>query len=149
VHQAQEILESSPDPTRSDLFYHLTTLPHSSAPVYALSFLPALPAALSPKSPAVIGWLPASAEAEGEAGLNDFAENGAFAVRSDERKLTVRIANFRRALHDSVSTTLDEGADEVWVNGALQTGEGWMHINGTHARSHPVQACHADMSGVP
>jgi hypothetical protein len=85
VHQARDLLESAPDPTRSDLFYHLTTLPHSSAPVYALSFLPALPATLSPNSPAVIGWLPASAEAEGEAGLNDFAENGASTARSDER----------------------------------------------------------------
>jgi hypothetical protein len=129
----QAYLESSPDPSRPDLFYHLTTLPHSPDPVYALSFLPTLPASIRPNSAAVIGWLPAAAEAEGESGLNDFAENCTSGVLVLEVTTDVNTcaANFRAALHDAVGASLDEGTDEIWMNGALQTGAGWMHINGT------------------
>ena len=65
------------DPSRPDLFYHLldppTPLPDPNLPAYALSFLEKLPS--TPHSPSVIGWLPAVAGAEGDAGLNDFREN--------------------------------------------------------------------------
>ena len=68
-----------PDPDRPDLFYHLVDPPSAlsrSHPVFALSFLSdPLPTS---DSCAVIGWLPAAAEAEAqEAGLNDFRENSA------------------------------------------------------------------------
>ena len=72
--------ESFPDPDRPDLFYHLFLPPtelSESTPVFALSFLPDAP--VSVVSRTVVGWLPASAAAEGEgedgAGLNDFREN--------------------------------------------------------------------------
>jgi hypothetical protein len=79
------LLDATPDPSRPDLFYHLTTAP-SGAPRYALSFLPRLSAALAPDAPAVLGWLPAAAPGadggDGDAGLNDFVENRACAGRA-------------------------------------------------------------------
>jgi hypothetical protein len=126
-----EYLESSADPTRPDLFYHFTSLPNASnTPVYALSFLPALPVTLAPDSPAVIGWLPASAEAEGEAGLNDFKENRAYSFRTASHWLMKTVAQFRDALHKAVQTCLENESDEILKNAAISTGEGWMHING-------------------
>ncbi|KAI0752739.1 hypothetical protein C8Q80DRAFT_472435 [Daedaleopsis nitida] len=105
--------ESFPDPDRPDLFYHLYTPPtalSSTTPVFALSFLATPPPSLLSSS--VVGWLPASGEGEG-AGLNDFVEN--------ER--------FREVLHEAIQSALHDGADEVQRNGAIQTGEGWMHIH--------------------
>lgn len=70
-------IESFPDPERPDLFYHLFHPPVSSSiPVFALSFLPEPPKSV--ESCTVIGWLPANAgeQEEGDAGLNDFVENG-------------------------------------------------------------------------
>jgi len=65
------------EPSRSDLFYHVISPPtpiSPSLPAFGLSFLSTPPP--SAVSCAVIGWLPAVAEGEGqEAGLNDFKEN--------------------------------------------------------------------------
>ncbi|KAH7882954.1 hypothetical protein F5I97DRAFT_2066612 [Phlebopus sp. FC_14] len=109
-----------PDPSRPDLFYHLTSLPHpsdssQSTPVYALSFLQSPPP--SDRSPTIIGWLPAVVVGEHkdvDAGLNDFVEN----------------PRFRCLLHKAIKEALHEGADDVWKNGALQLQRGWMHIHG-------------------
>jgi hypothetical protein len=77
------------DPERPDLYYHLVGPPtpaSASQPAFALSFLPTLPEPAD--SSAIIGWLPAaleqnSGQGQGEAGLNDFVENGDhFVVRS-------------------------------------------------------------------
>ncbi|KAI0672292.1 hypothetical protein C8Q78DRAFT_740552 [Trametes maxima] len=106
-------VQSFPDPDRPDLFYHLFPAPtsiSSSAPVFAISFLSEAPPSVL--SSAVVGWLPASGQGE-EAGLNDFVEN--------ER--------FRAVLHDAIQSALRDGLDEVQKNGAIQTGEGWMHIH--------------------
>ena len=70
------------DPERPDLYYHLVGPPtpvSRSQPAFALSFLPTLPEPAD--SSAIIGWLPAvveqnSGQSQGEAGLNDFVENG-------------------------------------------------------------------------
>lgn len=81
-------VESFPDPDRPDLFYHLFHSPtpiSSSTPVYALSFLQQPPKTVQSRT--VIGWLPASANVEGEgedgAGLNDFRENRASLLHVD------------------------------------------------------------------
>ncbi|KAI0649914.1 hypothetical protein C8Q79DRAFT_901051 [Trametes meyenii] len=106
-------VQSFPDPDRPDLFYHLFPAPtsiSSSAPVFAISFLPEAPPSVL--SSAVVGWLPASGQGE-EAGLNDFVEN--------ER--------FREVLHNAIQSALRDGLDEVQKNGAIQMGEGWMHIH--------------------
>ncbi|KAL1717600.1 hypothetical protein EV715DRAFT_202881 [Schizophyllum commune] len=103
------------DPSRPDLFYHLleppTPLPDPNLPAYALSFLEKLPS--TPHSAAVIGWLPAVAGAEGDAGLNDFREN----------------PHFRSLLHRAIREGLEQDVDEVQRNGALQLQAGWMHIH--------------------
>ncbi|KAL1760779.1 hypothetical protein FB107DRAFT_202479 [Schizophyllum commune] len=103
------------DPSRLDLFYHLldppTPLPDPNLPAYALSFLEKLPS--TPHSAAVIGWLPAVAGAEGDAGLNDFREN----------------PHFRNLLHRAIREGLEQDVDEVQRNGALQLQAGWMHIH--------------------
>ena len=69
---------SFPDPDRPDLFYHLFDPPtplSNNLPVFALSFLPAMPTSVD--SCAVIGWLPAASPGQEEsAGLNDFMPNG-------------------------------------------------------------------------
>ncbi len=66
------------DPERSDLYYHLVDPPtavSASQPAFALSFLSMRPKTAD--SSAIIGWLPAvSGQGQGEAGLNDFKENG-------------------------------------------------------------------------
>ncbi|KAL1728349.1 hypothetical protein EV714DRAFT_215426 [Schizophyllum commune] len=104
------------DPSRPDLFYHLldppTPLPDPNLPAYALSFLEKLPS--TPHSASVIGWLPAVAGAEGDAGLNDFREN----------------PHFRNLLHRAIREGLEQDVDEVQRNGALQLHAGWMHIHG-------------------
>lgn len=70
-------VEPTMEPSRSDLFYHVVSPPtpiSSSLPAFGLSFLSTPPP--TAESCAVIGWLPAVSEGEGqEAGLNDFKEN--------------------------------------------------------------------------
>ncbi|KAJ7625050.1 hypothetical protein DFH06DRAFT_1444804 [Mycena polygramma] len=106
--------ESFTDPTRPDLHYHLVDPPtplSSQLPAFALSFLPAP----SSNSSTVIGWLPAATTSnEDDAGLNDFREN----------------PEFRGVLHQAIQDGLREKVDEVQINGALQLGNGWMHIHG-------------------
>ncbi|KAG1737494.1 uncharacterized protein EDB91DRAFT_1140164 [Suillus paluster] len=100
------------DPSRPDLFYHVVSLPMSPS-VYALSFLTQPPP--TPDSCSVIGWLPAETTSEGgaEAGLNDFVEN----------------PKFRAIMHEAIQTALREQEDAIWINGALQLQQGWMHIH--------------------
>ncbi|KAJ6511284.1 hypothetical protein C8R47DRAFT_964128 [Mycena vitilis] len=105
--------ESFTDPARPDLHYHLVDPPtplSSQLPAFALSFLPAP----SSNSSTVIGWLPAATtSSEDDAGLNDFKEN----------------SEFRDVLHQAIQDGLREKVDEVQINGALQLGNGWMHIH--------------------
>ncbi|KAH9947809.1 hypothetical protein B0H21DRAFT_691362 [Amylocystis lapponica] len=107
---------SFPDPDRPDLFYHLFEPPtplSSSVPVFALSFIAQRPS--SANSSAVIGWLPASAPGDADdAGLNDFVEN----------------ETFRHVLHEAIRSALRDNADDIQMNAALQTQQGWMHIHG-------------------
>ncbi|KAH9934145.1 uncharacterized protein B0H18DRAFT_1114891 [Fomitopsis serialis] len=107
---------SFPDPERPDLFYHLFEPPSDvshTAPVFALSFLSTPPPSV--RSCTVIGWLPASTPRgkEEDAGLNDFVEN----------------APFRDVLHEAIQGALQDGADDIQKNGAIQTQVGWMHIH--------------------
>lgn len=62
-----------------------------------------------------MGWLPAetAGEADAEAGLNDFVDN----------------PKFRAILHEAIQTGLREKVDDIWINGALQLQQGWMHIH--------------------
>jgi len=113
---ASELPSSSfSDPDRPELFYHLFDPPtpvSSSAPVFALSFLPSPPDSV--ESSTVIGWLPASAPGDAdEAGLNDFVEN----------------PKFREVLHEAIRSGLEDGVDDIQINGAVQTQQGWMHIH--------------------
>lgn len=66
------------DPQRPSLYYHYLSAPNplsDSFPAYAVSFLDRPPE--NPYSPAVLGWLVAvSTEAEQEAVIGDFKENG-------------------------------------------------------------------------
>ncbi|KAH8102220.1 hypothetical protein BXZ70DRAFT_60781 [Cristinia sonorae] len=112
-HETQRT-ESFPDPDRPDLFYHLFHPPtalSSSAPVYALSFLQDAPRNVTSKT--ILGWLPAAGQGADGAGLNDFKENPAFRV----------------LLHEALQSALKDNVDEVQRNGAIQTQQGWMHIN--------------------
>ncbi|KAI0251847.1 hypothetical protein BJV78DRAFT_1125541 [Lactifluus subvellereus] len=103
------------DPSRKGLFYHLVPPPtplSNTHPVFALSLLPD-PPPLS-KSCTVLGWLPAETPGDDhEAGLNDFVEN----------------ARFLPLLHEAISNGLAEAVDDIQAAGALQLGEGWMHIH--------------------
>jgi len=105
------------DPSRQDLFYHLISPPtplSTSRPAFAISFLESPPS--SSESSTILGWLPAEAEGqEQEAGLNDFKEN----------------SKFRTLLHAAISSGLAEGIDDIQINGAMQTQQGWMHIHDT------------------
>ncbi|KZT04959.1 uncharacterized protein LAESUDRAFT_813833 [Laetiporus sulphureus 93-53] len=102
-------------PDRPDLFYHLFEPPtpvSSTVPVFALSFLPTAPPSV--QSATVIGWLPASAPGDSdEAGLNDFVDN----------------PRFRELLHETIQSGLRDGIDDIQINGAIQTQQGWMHIH--------------------
>ncbi|KAG2347114.1 hypothetical protein BDR05DRAFT_1057145 [Suillus weaverae] len=100
------------DPSRPDLFYHPVSLPTIGS-VYAVSFLTQPPP--TPDSCSVMGWLPAetAGEADAEAGLNDFVDN----------------PKFRAILHEAIQTGLREKVDDIWINGALQLQQGWMHIH--------------------
>ncbi|KAJ7164923.1 hypothetical protein C8R46DRAFT_900803 [Mycena filopes] len=108
--------ESFTDPGRPDLHYHLVHPPtplSSELPAFALSFL-STPS--SSNSSTVIGWLPAatSTSTNDEAGLNDFKEN----------------PKFRVLLHEAIQNGLREKVDDIQINGAVQLGNGWMHIHG-------------------
>lgn len=129
------------DPARSDLFYHLVPPPNplsSVRPAFAVSFLESPPP--SSKSSTVLGWLPAEAPGkEDEAGLNDFEENSAFLLTYPCTFLTYCAlpvglthfaGGFRELLHRAISSGLSEGVDDIQIAGAMQTGQGWMHING-------------------
>ena len=128
-----------PDPSRPDLFYHLLPLPlepdpSQSIPVYALSFLPAPPP--SPRSATVLGWLPAVTDTATEdvgAGLNDFVENRAYMTPMYINNVSYQHASsarFRPLLHQALQQALREGADDIWINSAIQLQQGWMHIHG-------------------
>ncbi|KAF8579075.1 hypothetical protein K439DRAFT_1654640 [Ramaria rubella] len=103
------------DPSRPSLFYHFLPAPNPLStlfPAYAVSLLDR--PTKDPESPAVMGWLPASANEGGlEAGLGDFKEN----------------SKFLDVLHQVVHMAIEDGIDERLKNEALQLGEGWMHIN--------------------
>ncbi|KAI0050281.1 hypothetical protein FA95DRAFT_1555789 [Auriscalpium vulgare] len=103
------------DPSRSELFYHLVPPPtplSRTHPVFAVSLLPHAPP--RPDSSTVLGWLPAETPGnEDQAGLNDFKENPAF----------------RPLLDRAIASALVDGVDEIQINGAIQIGDGWMHIH--------------------
>ncbi|KAF7440032.1 hypothetical protein PC9H_000373 [Pleurotus ostreatus] len=117
--QRTRLLSSAPstskifsDPDRSDLFYHLIQPPNpvsSSNPVYAVSFISTELSLLDSK--AVMGWVPAGIE--GEVSLIGFQEN----------------ASFKEILHEAIRKGLQEGVDDIQINGALQTHSGWMHVH--------------------
>ncbi|KAJ6591057.1 hypothetical protein DFH09DRAFT_1138443 [Mycena vulgaris] len=102
------------DLTRPDLHYHLVDPPtplSSSLPAFALSFLSSPPSA---SSSTVLGWLPAATTGNDDAaGLNDFKEN----------------PKFRILLHEAIQDGLKEEVDDIQINGAVQLGDGWMHIH--------------------
>ena len=33
-------------------------------------------------------------------------------------------------MHDAIQKGLQDQVDDIWINGALQLQEGWMHIHG-------------------
>ncbi|KAJ7216631.1 hypothetical protein GGX14DRAFT_442246 [Mycena pura] len=107
--------KSFTDPTRADLHYHFFDPPSPSSsdlPAFALSFLSSPP---SSNSSTIIGWLAAATATRGggEAGLNDFKEN----------------PGFRTLLHEAIQEGLRQQVDDIQINGALQLGNGWMHIH--------------------
>ncbi|KAI0289958.1 hypothetical protein BC826DRAFT_1029189 [Russula brevipes] len=103
------------DPSRSGLFYHLVSPPtplSDTHPVFAISLLPDPPP--SSESSTVLGWLPAETPGDDrDAGLNDFVEN----------------PRFLPLLHEAISEGLAEAVDDIQTAGAMQLGEGWMHIH--------------------
>ncbi|KAI9438187.1 hypothetical protein H4582DRAFT_1953449 [Lactarius indigo] len=103
------------DPSRKGLFYHLVPPPtplSNTRPVFAVSLLADPPP--SSESSIVLGWLPAETPGDDhEAGLNDFVQN----------------PRFLPLLHEAISSGLAEVADNIQAAGALQLGEGWMHIH--------------------
>lgn len=121
------------DPSRPDIFYHPVSLPMIGS-VYAVSFLAQPPP--TPDSCSVMGWLPAetAGEADAEAGLNDFVENRTSLTINDSARftspLTVYTAKFRAIMHEAIQTGLREKVDDIWINGALQLQQGWMHVHG-------------------
>lgn len=117
------------DPERPDLYYHLFDVSQSS-PVFALSFLPDAPTKLD--SSAIIGWLPAETRSQSEqAGLNDFKENRTSPLQALTTVLTICPAKFLEVLHEAVQSGLRDGVDDIQINGAIQTQQGWMHIHGS------------------
>ncbi|KAN0139300.1 hypothetical protein V8E53_002801 [Lactarius tabidus] len=103
------------DPSRKGLFYHLVSPPtplSDTRPVFAVSLL-ADPPPFS-ESSTVLGWLPAETPGgDHEAGLNDFVQN----------------SRFLPLLHEAISSGLAEAVDDIQASGALQLGDGWMHIH--------------------
>lgn len=105
--------------------------------MFALSFLEKAPSTLD--SCAVIGWLPAQTPGgEGEAGLNDFKENGTWDlfcfIASKLTSSDNYIENFIEVLHNAIESGLRDGVDEIQINSAIQTQQGWMHIHGMFTR---------------
>ncbi|KAI9513407.1 hypothetical protein F5148DRAFT_1296873 [Russula earlei] len=100
---------------RAPLFYHLVPPPtplSDTRPVFAVSLLSDPPR--SSASSTVLGWLPAETPGDDrDAGLNDFVAN----------------PRFLPLLHEAISEGLAEGVDDVQAAGALQLGNGWMHIH--------------------
>lgn len=43
------------------------------------------------------------------------------------------LANFIETLHEAILSGLRDGVDEIQINGAIQTQQGWMHIHGTRS----------------
>ncbi|KAG1752147.1 hypothetical protein EDB19DRAFT_1628122 [Suillus lakei] len=43
--------------------------------------------------------------------------------------LTIYTAKFRVIMHEAIQTGLRERVDDIWMNGALQLQQGWMHIH--------------------
>ena len=37
---------------------------------------------------------------------------------------------FRDLLHETIQEGLRDGVDDIQINGAIQTQQGWMHIHG-------------------
>jgi len=103
-------------PSRPDLFYHLLDPPTPISldePAYAMSFLEELDD-LAAKSAAgsVLGWIPARKAETGMTGWEEFGENPAFMP----------------ILHETIYAAIRDCIDPVWVNGAINIGDGWMHI---------------------
>ncbi|KAI0057271.1 hypothetical protein BV25DRAFT_1909551 [Artomyces pyxidatus] len=114
LHDQQTVFK---DPSHEGLFYHLVPPPtplSETHPVFAVSLLETPPTHST--SSTILGWLPAETPGEEDtAGLNDFREN----------------PRFRPLLHEAISSALADGADDIQINGAIQTGNGWMHIHDT------------------
>ncbi|KAH9048893.1 hypothetical protein EDB84DRAFT_1434011 [Lactarius hengduanensis] len=113
-HQSSRVTTFE-DPSRKGLFYHLVPPPtplSDTRPVFALSLLANPPP--SSESSTVLGWLPAETPGDDrEAGLNDFVQNPRFML----------------LLHEAMASGLEEAVDDIQVSGALQLGDGWMHIH--------------------
>ena len=43
---------------------------------------------------------------------------------------TCPIAKFLEVLHEAIQSGLRDGVDDIQINGAIQTQQGWMHIHG-------------------
>jgi len=103
------------DPARKGLFYHLVPPPtplSNTRPAFAVSLLAHPPP--SAESSTILGWLPAETPGKDrDAGLNDFVPN----------------PRFLPLLHEAISEGLAEAVDDIQVAGALQLGNGWMHIH--------------------
>ncbi len=135
------------DPSRKGLFYHLVPPPtplSGTRPVFAVSLL-ADPPPFS-ESSTVLGWLPAETPGDDhEAGLNDFVQNRACAAsvclsvvsRTYCNPPPCLPARFLPLLHEAISSGLAEAVDDIQASGALQLGEGWMHIHGKRQTLRP------------
>ncbi|TEB26818.1 hypothetical protein FA13DRAFT_1765458 [Coprinellus micaceus] len=107
---------------RPELFYHLIQPPTPLSPVSSVLAVSFLSQPLhNAESSAILGWVPAPSNSSSKSpeeltqlvSWRDFREN----------------ATFRDILHKSIYTTLRDGNDQVWVNGAKQLQDGWMHIH--------------------
>lgn len=140
-------LEPTPitDPSRPGLFYHVLSPPtpiSSSIPAFGISFLSTPPPSV--ESSAIIGWLPAASEGQGqEVSLGDFKENreSCFISSTDVElffesnrdkfaRSEIIPAKFRSILHEAIQAGLRDEVDDTQKNGALQLQHGWMHIHG-------------------
>jgi hypothetical protein len=80
----------------------------------------------------------ASQDGRRDAELNDFTENGGYGVIYTSRPygdLDLDAGRFRDVLHEAIRTGLNDGVDDVQINGAIQTHQGWMHIHGVAIQS--------------
>lgn len=66
--------------------------------------------------------------------LTSFSDVGADADRM-YAALGIFIAQFLPILHEAISEGLAEAVDDIQVAGALQLGDGWMHIHGQQTTS--------------